>query len=366
MLTSLAAKISELKDNGFLNEYSPNHILIKAFNNEFSRFRDCPFFFERELQLLEKSNNCDGLNFLINLSSKLTIFEKVFGAANLVKFVKDQLAAGKNNYNEEQFFRALSELHVLSYLSQYTSLKTEGIYEPTLISGSKTNPEARLIFDDGNLIYDIEVKTGAFKESLNLDSSSEKHFRPNTILPKEELNKLKEEAEKMGVNFHFPNILKLKDFLESASSKFLPLNDTNRLNLLFINWSYNDFKNTGIVEPISLLTNKFTGLLNSSKSRKLIELADITLQKISGIIFYSDNVQTILFSDFRYHFADNSVFLIPVNMDPESIKEFTKKTNIAAFNPITDAWVNRSAGLRKDVLSDTLLYSYLTHAMKNA
>lgn len=209
MIKLLAKKIYDLKENGYLSEYSSEHIVIKAFNNEFSRFNNCPFFFERELQVLEKSNSYHGLNFLVNLSSKLTFFEKVFGEDSLLEFVTDQFAAGKDNYDEEQFFRALSELHVIDYLSQFVSLKTEGQYEPKLIEGSKTNPEARLVFDEGDLIYDIEVKTGAFKESLNLDSSQEKHFRPNAILSKKNLQKLKKISEELDVRFHYPNILKM-------------------------------------------------------------------------------------------------------------------------------------------------------------
>lgn len=357
MIKSLAKKIYDLKENGHFDEYSSDHIIIKAFNNEFSRFTNCPFFFERELQVLGKSNSCDGLNFLINLSSKLSFFEKVFGEKSLLEFVKEQFAAGKNNYDEEQFFRALSELHVINYLSQYVSLKTEGQYEPKLIEGSKTNPEARLIFDGGDFIYDIEVKTGAFKESLNLDFSPEKHFRPNAILSPKDLKELKKTSEDLDVRFHSPNILKLKDFIESASTKFLSLNEPNRLNLLFINWSYNDFKSTGLLEPISLLINSDSGLLYSANARKLISLPSSALENISGIIFYSDNVQSIISSDFRYHFADNSVFLIPVNMDKKSVIEFTKKTNIGLVNQNLSFLANRSISLRQDIVTDSLLCS---------
>ena len=361
----LSQKIHNLKDEGFLDEYSPDHIIIKSFNNKFSRFDDCPFFLERELHLLGKSNELNGSNFLINLSTKLTTFEKIFDKNALIDFVTDQLAAGKENYDEEQFFRALSELHVIHYLSQYVSLKTIGQYEPKLIDGSKTNPEARLIFDEGDLIYDIEVKTGAFKESQNLDNSPEKHFRPNTILPKECLIKLKEESEKLNTHFHFPNILKLKDFIESASSKFLPLNDPKRLNLLFINWSYNDFKLNGLLEPIGLLTNNYSGLLRSSKAQKLVKLKSSSLENISGIVFYSDSVQSILSNDFRFHFADKSVFLVPVNMNQESIQQFTIRTNIALFDPNSSYLANRSEGLKKDPVTDIVLHSIQEDMLKN-
>ena len=54
--------------------------------------------------------------------------------------------------------------------------------------------------------------------------------------------------------------MKLKDFLNSASSKF-SVPQSNEYNLLYINWSYCDFASNSFLEAWSLLTNRimFTG-----------------------------------------------------------------------------------------------------------
>lgn len=62
------------------------------------------------------------------------------------------------------------------------------------------------------------------------------------------------------IQYLSPRLLKLKDFLNSASEKFsIPQED--EYNLLYINWSYCDFPSNSFLEAWSLLTNDINGIL---------------------------------------------------------------------------------------------------------
>lgn len=156
----------------------------------------------------------------------------------------------------------------------------------------------------------------------------------------------------------------MKDHINSAGSKFADVTN-KRLNLLFINWTYNDFKNSGLNEPISLFLNGHSGILQSKIGMDEIGLNKETLNKISVIIFYKDNYHTMLSGDFRYQFAYNTVFGIPINISKDKMIEFTKLTNIPSVYDYTDDVIlyDRSEGLKKDIMLDSLLYAKLREIM---
>ncbi|WP_286817959.1 hypothetical protein [Desulfobacter sp. UBA2225] len=340
--------------------------MIKALKNDFDYFSKYSHFVDEYQAGLTFGKNFElfGQNFIINLSNKLTIFERLFGEEVAKEFITNQMAAGKENYDEAQFIRALSEVHVLNYLASYTSKIKNLSYEPKLIEGKSTNPEAVLCLEDGTEIA-VEVKTPGFKNQKNLNKSDELYIRPNVILKKTSLDKFKTLVESQNVNFVYPNILKLRDFIISAASKFPPVTE-NRMNLLFINWTYNDFKTSGLNEPISLLLNSYSGLLHSKLARTEVKIPIDYLNRISAIIFYKDNFHSFIASDFRYHFAYNSIFAIPVNTNDEQMRKFKILTNIRNLldSVFTIFHIDRSNTLKSDLVRDTLLYSVLLNSLK--
>lgn len=358
--------IDSLSSKGLLNEYSNDHFVIRALKNDFDYFSKYSHFVDEYQTGLSFGDNFEffGQNFIINFSNKLAIFERLFGEKIAHEFITNQMAAGKENYDEAQFIRALSEVHVLNYLGSYTSKIKNLSYEPKLIEGASTNPEAVLSLEDGTEIA-VEVKTPGFKNQNNLNKCDELYIRPNVILKKQSIDKFKKLVESQNVNLVYPNVLKLRDFIISAASKFPPVTE-NRMNLLFINWTYNDFKTSGLNEPISLLLNSYSGLLVSELARTEVNIPIDYLDKISAIIFYKDNFHSFIASDFRFHFAYNSIFAIPINTNDKQMKKFTLLTNIRNLldSEITIFHMDRSNTLKSDFMRDSLLYSGLLSSLK--
>jgi len=106
--------ILTLKKNGLMDEYSDNHILIKAMRGEFDYFDKYPHL--GQVGISNKSERDLATTFLMNFSPKLQYISRIFNDADFNEFIKNQLSAGKDNYSEEQFFRAASEINVLKFL----------------------------------------------------------------------------------------------------------------------------------------------------------------------------------------------------------------------------------------------------------
>lgn len=122
--------LANMWKEGWLDEYSNEHFLIKAIENRLSNYLGkqqlhldnsliYPFINEQNFSL----------NFLINFSMKMNGLCQLFEKKQIKRFVLDQLSAGKENYKEEQFFRALSEISVISYFCNVRLWK-DRIYEP--------------------------------------------------------------------------------------------------------------------------------------------------------------------------------------------------------------------------------------------
>lgn len=102
----------------WLNDFSDNHFLIQAMENRLNGFVGENQLKENNFNIYNFDNNF-ALNFSINLSAQLYHLTKIFGEPNIKRFVEDQLSAGKVHYDEDQFFRALSEISVLNYFGTF-------------------------------------------------------------------------------------------------------------------------------------------------------------------------------------------------------------------------------------------------------
>jgi hypothetical protein len=131
--------------NGWLDEFSGEHFLIKTIKNEFDsieKIRAFPQLNNNNFNIYDHSTSfCS--NFVINFSCKMEYLNNIFGEDKIKKFVVDQLSAGKVNYNEDQFFRALTEIEILKYFGTFGySILIKAVYEPAVGENGK-NPEAR-------------------------------------------------------------------------------------------------------------------------------------------------------------------------------------------------------------------------------
>lgn len=87
---------------GWLDEYSDKHFLIRAIENRLTDFLGKQQAY-RDNTILYPVINDDNftINFLVNFSMKMNGLCNVFSEKDIKKFVMDQLSAGKNHYNEE-------------------------------------------------------------------------------------------------------------------------------------------------------------------------------------------------------------------------------------------------------------------------
>ena len=305
-MKELISFITTLYDKGLFRDYSSKHMLIKALtSNEFNFFDDYKAVNRNSIFNLM---TCDKVStFLINFSQKLYLFSTFLKKEDFERFITDQLSAGKSKYNEDQFIRAVSEVNVLNYFCQYVSQKFTVIYEPN-INGDGKNPEARIITEDG-IIYDIEVKTPGFSKDIELGKFNYL-LKPNAITSRHNLRELKAYCKMKKIKLMLPWVLKIKKFIKSAASKFENIKHPRHYNILVINWTYSEFGPSKLHEPIGLLTNHLTGLLEDNNSLDKLNISSEEISKISSVIIYSDNVDSILSQDFRFHLSDKSVYLI--------------------------------------------------------
>ena len=123
---------------GWLDEYSDEHFLIKAIENRLTTFVGYTQMLNNEPNLhgVIKAkgiidNDTFNSNFCMNLSGRLACLESLFGSDHMERFIKDQLSAGKQNYNEDTFFEAVSEVSVL-YFYTFRSRWKQALYEPPI------------------------------------------------------------------------------------------------------------------------------------------------------------------------------------------------------------------------------------------
>lgn len=298
---------------GWLDEYSDKHFLIRAIENRLTDFLGKQQAY-RDNTILYPVINDDNftINFLVNFSMKMNGLCNVFSEKDIKKFVMDQLSAGKNHYNEEQFFRALSEISVLSFFCSITRWRDK-IYEPKI--NGKKNPEVRFISRD-DVIIDIEVKTPGFIQT-NLN---EKKLMPTVLLTQEGKALIEKHCKEQNIKCLMPRVGKLKDFINSAAEKFEKPKDNKHINLLFINWSFSEFAPDAYLEAYSLLVNPINGIVRNREIGLEIGISEDAYEKISAIIVYSDSLNGLVYLDLRHIWINHKFRMIALNQDIDYIK----------------------------------------------
>lgn len=319
--------INTMWNKGWLNEFSEDHFLIRAIQNDVNYFKNYLQMQIVNANLFDYDKNF-GLNFAINFSNRFQRLINVFGEKDMERFTKDQLSAGKTNYCEDQFFRALSEINVLQYLSTYgpDRLK-DAIYEPP-IGGNGANPEARLIYFN-DIIVDVEVKTPGF----NVPTLSKNTIIPNILLNDTGRTELNKYCIDNDINCIWPRINKLKDFINSASDKFMHPTSNRHVNLLFINWTYTEFLMMGYFEPCSLLLNEKNGIFLYKDIAIRMGIKEEAFEKITAIIIYQDSLNSLLFQDFRYLWSTKCFAMLPNTNLPNNLLDIDLLLQITGMNP---------------------------------
>ncbi len=307
-------------ENGWLDEYSDDHFLIKAIENRIDDFVGKQQLVGNELNqygFVRPDGSVDlegfGFNFCINFSAHMTLLKQLFGSDNIGRFMMDQMSAGKKNYSEDTFFQAMSEVSVLGFLAQ--NHWTQALYEPPVDKGrNNKNPEARFIMEccpggdkdvpgakKETVIVNVEVKSPKFPHETHAD---ERIIIPTVLLTDEGRIKIKEFCKENGLVYMDPRIQQLKTFIKSATEKFEEPKP-NEFNLLYINWSYRDFPSNSFLEAWALLTNELNGMLTHPESAKGYEIFPEQLKKITAIIVYTESLEGLMFADLRYIWQRN-------------------------------------------------------------
>ena len=252
------------------------------------------------------------LNFCINFSQKMGHLSRVFSENDIKVFMMQQLSAGKKHYDENTFFQALSEVSVLSFFAS-RGCWCNAIYEPPIGNNGK-NPEAKFVGAvlcktplqpnqeiKQTISVNIEVKAPRFTENTGKTSGS---ILPITLLSDNGRLIIPKFCEQHGLVYMSPRINKLKDFLNSAASKF-SIPGEHEFNLLYINWSYCDFPVNGFLEAWGLLTNEINGVLKYPDVAARVGIVPEVFEKITAVIVYTESLEGLMFSDFRFVWQRN-------------------------------------------------------------
>lgn len=276
-------------EEGWMDKYHEKHFLIKAINGKLDKYRGYQQHIVNNLHMWEITKENFQINFCLNLSTKLAGLSAFFGEEKIQRFIEDQLSAGKAAYDEEQFFRALSEVSVLAFWRQRSK---SGEYEP--MTNGKKNPEARFLCVNG-VTVDIEVKTPGFP-----DVDRVREYAIPTILLDDKVAEFKAYCKEQGLIAILPRVFKLKEFLNSAADKFEEVNHIDHMNFLYINWTFSEYPESSFLEAYGLLANRDNGLLVNRGIGKEFGISDEVYNKITAIIVYTESLNGLMFSDFRY------------------------------------------------------------------
>ena len=291
---------------GWLDDYSDKHFLIRAIENRLDDFAG-------KAQLIGNEINQQGIvnpdgsinarafsyNFCVNFSTHMQALAQTFGIESIKNFMLHQMSAGKQHYNEDSFFQALSEVSILCFYARHNW--SQALYEPPVIKGvNNKNPEARFIKElcvkDAGTVQlskkrtikvNVEVKTPGFPHDNHVD---DKTVIPTVLLTDNGRKLVKEFCADRGLLYMDPRVLKIKDFIISAADKFT-IPNPDEFNLLYINWSYRDFPSNSFLEAWALLTNELNGILTHTKAAESIGITKNHLEKITAIIVYTESLE---------------------------------------------------------------------------
>ena len=314
-LGSLTSFLENVWNAGWFDEYSENHFLIKAIYCNLSDFIGETQFVNNNLNIsgvLDDNTNVDYdgfcTSFCINFSQRMGNLAGIFGNRNIERYIKDKLSAGKNNYDENIFFEALSEFSILSFYASQEWLSVE--YEPTSIAGkNKKNPEAKFVGkksfnfwgkEDDALFNEfevnIEVKAANFPHTYLHDKPL---LIPAILLSENGRKLIPDFCKENDIDYINPRVLKLRDFLNSAAEKFSNPSK-NKFNILYINWSFSEFPLNGFLEAWSLLTNDKNGILRYPTIARKFNILDAVFERITAVVVYTESLDGLLFNDFRF------------------------------------------------------------------
>ena len=337
-MNKLTEYIERLRSEGAFNEFSSDHILIKAIKNDdeaikrFCKWTPCDGFYEP-----------NALSFVSNFSQKMGYLSSVFGHNEIVEFIKVQLSAGKSNYDEKTFIQALSEIEILFFLIRWCGKVLDAQYEPR--QNEARNPEAQIKYND-TIVINIEVKTPKFDE-LTIDDGFNGIIQPNVCLDRSNLDKFKKILSVNKFQINWPKVCKIKDFINSAVGKFNSVDHKTQFNVLCINYSCSPWNDVALDEPEALLLNPSSGILVNEKIRETLEISK-RIDNISAFIIYKTNSQSLLFTDIRT--CLQRVYLIPnplcPNLDLEPLQQHLQLRKLEPLPLVSDfslfSWAMRN------------------------
>lgn len=286
----LAKGLQQAWENGWMDDFSDEHFLIKAIEGKLNTYPKLFQAASENVCIYRLTPENFHLNFCINFSAKIKGLISLFGEDNIHRFFTDQLSAGKDHYQENQFFRALSEVSVLNFWRMRSS---SGDYEPKT-NGNK-NPEARVVCNN-DVIVDIEVKTPGFTDFSSITDI----VIPTVLLDEHGRNVFMEYCNSHGLHGAMPRVMKLKDFLNSAAGKFEEVDHISHMNILYINWSLSEFEESGYQEAFSLMANSINGILIHKDIGLSLGIHEDVYNRITAVVTYTEPLQGLMFGDFKW------------------------------------------------------------------
>lgn len=286
----LSGALAKAWVDGWMDEFSNDHFLIKAIEGRLEKYRGYHQFVANNASLYQVNEKNFQEIFCMNFSWKVACLVNFFGEDKIKSFFTDQLSAGKENYDEAQFFRALSEVSVLSF---WMSRSKSGEYEPKV--NGKKNPEARFNCVNG-VTVDVEVKTPGFHDFDGIQEIA----LPVVLLTDEGRTLFSAFCEKHNINGVMPRVGKIKDFLNSAAEKFEAVDHISHMNFLYINWTFSEVLESGFEEALSLLAHPVNGILTHKEMGLRLGVNEEVYDKITAVIVYTESVSGLMFGDLRW------------------------------------------------------------------
>ena len=292
----LSGALSKAWAEGWMDEYSDDHFLIKAIEGRLKRYKGFHQFGINDVALFPVDEDSFQETFCMNFSWKVACLIDFFGESKTRSFFTNQLSAGKEKYDEAQFFRALSEVSILCF---WIPRSKSGEYEPKV--NGKKNPEARFNCVNG-VTVDVEVKTPGFHDFDGIQEI----VLPAVLLSDEGREKFSSFCGTHGINGVMPRVGKLKEFLNSAAEKFEVVDHINHMNFLYINWTFSEVMESGFEEAFSLLAHPINGILFHKDIGLSLGVNEEVYEKITAVIVYTESASGLMFGDFRWVWTQGS------------------------------------------------------------